>query len=91
MTIDGTIDGMITLLTGAYLEVEVKAFAQVDLLGEALVLAHVKRQCVVAVGVLALAEEHGVVETHKLATGHPLLFIDHLHSLLSFYYYCSFV
>ena len=56
-----------------YLEVEVKAFAQVDLLGEALVFAHVKGQCVVAVGVLALAEEHAVVEADELAAGHPLL------------------
>ena len=56
-----------------YLEVEVKAFAQIDLLGEALVFAHVKGQCVVAVGVLALAEEHAVVKADELAAGHPLL------------------
>ena len=56
----------------AYLEVEIKAFAQVDLLGEALVLPHVKRQGVVAVGVLPLAEEDGVVEAYKLTSRHSL-------------------
>ena len=55
-----------------YLEVKIEAFAEIDLLGEALVLAHVKGQSVITIGVLAFRQENGIVETHKFTSGHPL-------------------
>lgn len=54
------------------LEVKVEALPQVDLFGEAFVLSHVEGQRVVTVGVLALRQEHGVVEADELAARHPL-------------------
>lgn len=55
-----------------YLEVEVEAFTQIDLLREALVLAHVKRQRIIAVSIFTLRQEDGIVETDELTSGHAL-------------------
>lgn len=60
------------MLKKSNLEVEIEAFAQVNFFWEAFVFTHIEGQSVVAICILTLRKEHGVVETHKFSTRHPL-------------------
>lgn len=59
-------------IINTYLEIKVQAFAEVDLVREAFVFPHVKRQSVVAVGVFAFREKYGIVEANEFTSRHSL-------------------
>lgn len=56
-----------------YLEIEVETFAQIDFFGETFIFPHVKGQRIISIGIFAFRKKHGVIETNKFTSRHPLI------------------